>query len=294
MTTETDATARFQALTADPRRRRDESTAMVEQYFTLTGDLYRESWGPHQHFPCYLPGQSREEATEAHVRDLADRAGLTAGSYVLDLCSGVGGPACTVAAHTGARVVGADLVAARVREAEDNARKRELDDKVSFRVADATALPFDDAVFTAAYSIQALCHVADKPRAHREVARVLRPGGVWTGYDWMRAAAAEADGIAEDICRAHGLPALATVDELRQDLTAAGFTDVHVSDGRDVGDWSPNWAQLEELVAQLPPRDELPPLLRMMTDGARALCTGARSGAFFIGHWHARRAEEGP
>ncbi|MEV4435994.1 methyltransferase domain-containing protein [Streptomyces sp. NPDC049585] len=293
MTTETDATAEFLALTDDPRRRREESTTMVEQYYTLAGDLYREGWGsPHQHFPCYSPGQSHEEAAEAQMKDLADRAGLTADSYVLDVCSGVGGPACTVAAHTGARLVGAELVADRVREARDNARARGLDDRVSFRVADAAALPFDDAAFTAAYSIQALCHLADKPRAHREAARVLQPGAVWTGYDWMRAAAAGADGIAEDICRAHALPALATLDELRQHLTAAGFTDVHVSDGRDIGDWAPNWDRLEQLVALLPSREELPPLLRLMTDGARALCAGARSGDFFIGYWHARRAEE--
>ncbi len=292
MSTESDATTQFQAFVADPGRRRDAYMAMVEQYYALVGDVYREGWGPSQHMACYRPGQSRAEATEAHQKDLADRAGLTAEAYVLDLCSGVGGPACTIAAHTGARVVGVDLVAGRVREAQDNARKRGLDDKVSFRVADATALPFDDAVFTAAYSFEALCHVPDKPRAHREVARVLQPGAVWTGYDWMRAAGAEADANAEAICRAHGLAALATVDELRQNLTSAGFADIHVSDGQDIGDWEPNWDLLDKLVAELPPREQLPPLLRMMTDGARATCEGARSGAFFIGHWHARRAQE--
>ncbi|MCC3774371.1 cyclopropane-fatty-acyl-phospholipid synthase family protein [Streptomyces sp. UNOB3_S3] len=294
MSTETDATAQFQAFVADPRRRRDEYPAMVEQYFALVGDVYRHGWGPSQHMACYLPGQSREEATEAHEKDLADRAGLTADSFVLDLCSGVGGPACTIAAHTGARVTGIDLVADRVREAQDNARERGLDGRASFRVADATSLPFDDSLFTAAYSFDALCHVPDKPRAHREVARVLRPGAVWTGYDWMRAPGPWADEAAEAICRAHGLSALATVDELRSALTAAGFTEIHVSDGQDIGDWAPNWDLLEKLVAELPPRDELPPLLRMMTDGARAMCEGARSGAFFIGYWHARRPQEGP
>ncbi|GAA2716487.1 MULTISPECIES: methyltransferase domain-containing protein [Streptomyces] len=294
MSTEIDATAQFQALVADPRHRRDDSTAMVEQYYALVGDVYRESWGPSQHMACYGPGQSREEATEAHEKDLADRAGITADSYVLDLCSGVGGPACTIAAHTGARVTGVDLVADRVREAQDNARKRGLEGRVSFRVADATALPFDDSVFTAAYSFEALCHVPDKHRAHREVARVLRSGGVWTGYDWMRAAGPQADEVAETICRTHGLAALATLDELRQGLAAAGFTDIHVSDGRDLGDWAPNWDLLEKLTAELPPRDQLPPVLRMMTDGARAACAGARSGDFFIGYWHARRTQEEP
>ncbi|RLU81792.1 hypothetical protein CTZ27_31815 [Streptomyces griseocarneus] len=185
MTTETDATARFQALVADPRRRLDDYSAMVEQYYALVGDIHRAHRGPSYHMACYRPGQSRLEATAAHERDLADRAGLTADSHALDVCSGVGGPACTIAAHTGARITGVELVPARVAEARDNARARGPADRISFRAGDVVALPFADSVFTAAYTFEALCHVPDKARALCEGAR---SGAFFVGYRHARRA----------------------------------------------------------------------------------------------------------
>lgn len=49
--------------------------------------------------------------------------------------------------------------------------------------ADATQLPFDDGSFDAAVSFLMLHHVVDWEQAVAEVARVLRPGGTFVGYD---------------------------------------------------------------------------------------------------------------
>jgi SAM-dependent methyltransferase len=49
--------------------------------------------------------------------------------------------------------------------------------RLSFVKADATALPFPDAAFDAAVSIQVYEYVADLPNALAELYRVLRPGG---------------------------------------------------------------------------------------------------------------------
>jgi arsenite methyltransferase len=48
---------------------------------------------------------------------------------------------------------------------------------MSFVKADATALPFRDATFDAATSVQVYKYVADLPSALTELRRVLRPGG---------------------------------------------------------------------------------------------------------------------
>ncbi|MFI1682104.1 SAM-dependent methyltransferase [Streptomyces sp. NPDC020607] len=288
-TTEPPSVTQFQELVVDPRRRHAEYATMVPRYYQLVGDIYQQAWGASQHFAPYRSGQSRAEAITAVEHDLADRAGIAARDRVLEVGSGVGGPACTVAARTGARVTGVDLVPGRVRAARRAARERGLDDRVSFHVADATRLPFTRAAFTAAYSFEALCHVPDKARAHAEVARVLHPGGVWSGYDWVRADSAGTSRVVETICRAHGVAALSTLDELHRDLMAAGFTDIHVSDARTLGDWEANWVLLEELLGLLPPPEQRQPVLGMMADGGRALCDGARSGEFLIGHWYARR-----
>jgi sterol 24-C-methyltransferase len=296
---EDDEVVLFERSVADSENRHRRHVSMVQSYYDLTGDVYRAAWGPSHHFAAYRPGQDRSEATRATEHDLADRAGLNADSHALDIGCGVGGPALSIAAYTGARITGVDLVPKRVREARRTAREQGLADRVAFVCGDATRLPFS-AVFSAAYSFEALCHVPDKRRAHHEVARVLRAGAVWTGYDWLRSEHVEAATMAdviEPICRTHGLARLATLAELHEDLTTAGFTDIWVSDAREHGDWDPNWAVLERATAALA-LDSLPPVLRMMARGAQALCAGARGGAFLIGHWSARaplpRASEEP
>lgn len=58
--------------------------------------------------------------------------------------------------------------------------------------ADATSLPFDDASFDSVVSCLMLHHVIDWETALREAARVLRPGGVFVGYDLLRTPVATA------------------------------------------------------------------------------------------------------
>ncbi|MDV3125026.1 class I SAM-dependent methyltransferase [Mycobacterium sp. 21AC1] len=57
---------------------------------------------------------------------------------------------------------------------------------VTVRRADATNLPFDDDSFDAVISCLMLHHIVDWEQAVAEIARVLRPGGVFTGYDLVR------------------------------------------------------------------------------------------------------------
>jgi SAM-dependent methyltransferase len=79
----------------------------------------------------------------------------------------------------GARVLALDLSAGQLRHA------RELDRRSGIRIggliqADATRLPLRDAtVDTACSAFGAVPFVADSAALHREVARVLRPGGAW-------------------------------------------------------------------------------------------------------------------
>ena len=54
---------------------------------------------------------------------------------------------------------------------------------LSFDVADAAQLPFDDASFDACRVDRVLQHIADPAPAVREMVRVIRPGGVLVAYD---------------------------------------------------------------------------------------------------------------
>jgi ubiquinone/menaquinone biosynthesis C-methylase UbiE len=56
----------------------------------------------------------------------------------------------------------------------------------SAKTADATALPFSNDSFDSVVSCLMLHHIIDWERAVAEVARVLRPGGTFVGYDLLR------------------------------------------------------------------------------------------------------------
>ncbi len=108
---------------------------------------------------------------------LADLAGIGEGTRVLDVCSGVGGPARYLASRRGCRVTGLDLTASRHETAIKLTRLTGLDHLVTFRQGDAQAMPFADASFEVVMGQEAWAHVPDKTRLIAEAARVVEPGG---------------------------------------------------------------------------------------------------------------------
>lgn len=94
---------------------------------------------------------------------------------------------------------------------------------VTVRQADVTALPFGDASFDAVTSYLMLHHVIAWRDALGEAARVLRPGGVFLGYDLTNTRAARLTH------RLDGSPYfLLTPDGLRTGLAEIGFENVEV------------------------------------------------------------------
>jgi len=96
---------------------------------------------------------------------------------VLDVGCGIGGPARTLAAEFGCRVVGLDLTAEFCRAAEMLTDRLGLAERVRFRHGDAAAMPLEDCSFDAVWSQNTLMNIEDKGRVFSEVRRVLRPGG---------------------------------------------------------------------------------------------------------------------
>ena len=66
----------------------------------------------------------------------------------------------------------------------DYARKRPGAQMAQFRVADAQALPFPDDSFDAASMALVITFLTDPPKAAREMARVVKPGGIVATYMW--------------------------------------------------------------------------------------------------------------
>lgn len=129
---------------------------------------------------------------EFHVRgraatlEIAEALQVDGSSRVLDIGSGLGGPARTVAEVTGAHVTGVDLTPAFCATAADLSAWSGLGDRTTFVVGDATALDFPDAAFDAALTVHVAMNIADKAAVYREAHRVLRPGGRFVVYDVLQ------------------------------------------------------------------------------------------------------------
>lgn len=115
----------------------------------------------------------RRVATEELSRLLAP----TAADRVIDVGSGIGGPARYLAATYGCRVTGIDLTAEFVATAVELTRRVGLAERVAFRQGSALDLPFSDASFDLGWTQNVAMNIADRPRYYAEMRRVLKPGG---------------------------------------------------------------------------------------------------------------------
>ncbi|CAH1652697.1 Methyltransferase family protein [Hyphomicrobiales bacterium] len=121
-------------------------------------------------------------ATVALARDL----GLTKGEHVLDVGSGIGGPARYFAEACGCIVSGIDLTEDYVTVATALTQRCGLDDRVTFTKASALALPFPSSHFDAATLIHVGMNIPNKTALFSEIRRVLKLGGRFGVYDVMR------------------------------------------------------------------------------------------------------------
>lgn len=126
--------------------------------------------------------QFHTRGLEATV-ELAKLAGIAADMSVLDVGSGVGGPARFLAATYGCRVTGVDLSEAFVEAARYLTQRTGQSERVSFENASALALPFDDGHFDVALLQHVAMNISDRARLYQEIRRVLRPGGKFALYD---------------------------------------------------------------------------------------------------------------
>ncbi len=112
-----------------------------------------------------LDSASRETKARHIVELLQEVAGPLADKAVLDIGTGSGHIASYVARYTGS-LISVDVVDER------------LERDFEFRQVESEMLPFEAGSFDVVVSNHAVEHVNDQPAHLREIARVLRPGGV--------------------------------------------------------------------------------------------------------------------
>jgi ubiquinone/menaquinone biosynthesis C-methylase UbiE len=175
---------------------------------------------------------------EGYARDMARRAAALSPKAVLETAAGSGVVTRALAPGLSpdASYVVTDLNQPMLDYA---ATRQDPDDRLSWRRADAQALPFEDAVFDLVVCQFGVMFLPDRPSAYREARRVLKPGGRFLFNAWDRI---EDNVFADDVTRAlaeffpddpprfmartpHGYHDTALI---RSDLAKAGFSNVTI------------------------------------------------------------------
>lgn len=163
------------------------------------------------------------------VRAAAGLVGLGRSSRVLEIGSGLGGPARYLAQTVGCHVTALELQADLHELALDLTRRCNLTKRVTHVRGDALTHPLEVGGFDAAVSWLAIHHIPDRPQLLERLAHAIRPGGhIYIEDLVIREASAR-----EDFLRMkktlYGIT-LTDTDAYVQDLDDAGFDEIDVSD----------------------------------------------------------------
>ncbi len=209
-----------------------------------------------------------EEFTRGATAAVLEAAQLLPGMQVLDLASGVGDPALSIAEAVGpsGHVTATDLGPGMIAFAEELAKKKRLGN-IEFRVADVEALPFPDGSFDVVSCRFGVMFFPEQVKAFRECRRVLKPGGrvafvVWGKREqpflgtaigvlmkYVEAPPPDPDAPHAFMFGERGL--------LRRRLDEAGFSDAREEVRSVIGHWKGTpeeyWQQFTEVAAPFRP-----------------------------------------
>lgn len=143
----------------------------------MSKDLVQKQFGAH----AAAYATSRVHAKGASLARVVELVAPQKSWHALDIATGAGHTALAFAPHV-AHVIASDITNEMLAQARKLADEKGLAN-VETANADAEALPFPDAAFHLVTSRIAPHHFPDPARFVREVARVLKPGGVFALVD---------------------------------------------------------------------------------------------------------------
>jgi SAM-dependent methyltransferase len=234
-------------------------------------ELLHKEWTNDKTVAAWRKWQARIAAfTHGATEAILERAHLRPGMRVLDLASGVGDPALSMAAEVApsGQVTATDLGPGMISLAEELARKKGLTN-IKFREASAESLPFADESFDVLTCRFGIMFFPDLPRALRECLRVLKPGGRAVFVAWGKKEQPFFTTTAGIILKHVPVPPpppdpdgpslfmFGERDRLRRALEAAGFGNVHEEERIVAGRWPTSveeyWEQFSEVAAPFRP-----------------------------------------
>ena len=214
-------------MTLSPQPESNDKKAQVQEYFSRNAEGYVASFS-------HRAGRDLERLIELGEWDDQQQA--------LDVATGGGHTALAVAPHV-AQVTVTDLTPRMLEKAREYLLAQGVTN-AQFQVADAEQLPFADDAFDRVTCRIAPHHFPDVARFVREVARVLKPGGIFLLIDCMAPSDEELDAFDNRVEKwrdpSHGRSC--TPEEWESFFQQAGLTIEHSDFFRKTHEYS-DWTE---------------------------------------------------
>lgn len=217
----------------------------IREFYDASSGLWESIWGEHMHHGYYgKNGNYKLDRRQAQI-ELIEELLLWSGyessnppQNMLDVGCGIGGSTLYLAEKFGCQGTGITLSPVQASRATARSVEAGLDGRVSFAVANALAMPFEDHTFDLVWSLESGEHMPDKAKFLEECYRVLKPGGKLILATWCHR---ETDSVAgnltpsevahlKEIYRVYCLPYVISLSEYRAIAAESGFQNLISAD----------------------------------------------------------------
>jgi ubiquinone/menaquinone biosynthesis C-methylase UbiE len=133
-----------------------------------------------------LMGEQIHVGGEKETDILAEKAGISKDTYILDVCSALGGPARHLVKKYGCKITGLDATQKMIDEAIKRTENENLSNLIDYNFGNALDMPYKANTFDVIWGQDAWCYITDKNRLISESYRVLKPNGIIAFTDWIQ------------------------------------------------------------------------------------------------------------
>jgi tocopherol O-methyltransferase len=211
----------------------------IKKYYSDTQFEYKLIWNwrindtPALHFGFYDEKATKHaQAVNRANEALAEWAGITEGTRIVDAGCGLGHSAIWLSQRYNAAVTGITVVPKQVDTINKNLQKNPVVN-VDFQLANYLEMPFEDNSVDIVWAFESVCHAAEKLLFYKEAYRVLKPGGKIVMAEYLRNGRPMEQGkedLLQEIFRRWAIPDLDTLDEHDNNARQAGFASFRSND----------------------------------------------------------------
>ncbi len=154
----------------------------IIDYYTDTENAFKDSWDLNSSLSIHYgywdkKVRSFPQSLLRMNEVMMEAAMIKSSDKVLDAGCGVGGSSIFLASSIGCHVTGISLSERQIEQAKTNAKQKEVETLVDFKVMDFCATEFPDASFDVVWGCESICYAEDKQQFVKEAWRLLKPGG---------------------------------------------------------------------------------------------------------------------